>query len=117
MRVYGINIIIDNIIIYDRYCMGSSDRSILLTPLALKAFGAATLHASHSRLLWHILNTVPVSGAVLSNADLARLFKTSTSNISFVLKDLCMQGFIQRGLKVGRSYQYKPNPAFIRILS
>ena len=97
--------------------MGSSDRSILLTPLALKAFGAATLHASHSRLLWHVLNTVPVSGAVLSNADLARLFKTSTSNISFVLKELCLQGFIQRGLKVGRSYQYKPNPAFIRILS
>ena len=98
--------------------MASITRSILLTPLAVKAFQNTTLHASHSRLLWHLLTILPITGEVLSNTVLAKRFNTSPGNISLALKSLCTHGFIERDpKKTGRSYRYKPNPALIRILT
>lgn len=91
------------------------ERNIVLTTLCLRAL--VELEKRESNVLWHLAQTLPVVGEIVTNADLGREFSMDVSNIAKVMKRLRELGFLMRGAKVGVSYHYKLNPAFFRIIS
>ena len=68
-------------------------------------------------ILWHLVQTLPIVGDVVSNAELGRELSIDRGDIARVMKRLRELGFLMRGAKVGVSYHYKLNPAFFRIIS
>lgn len=91
------------------------ERNIVLTTPCLRVL--VELEKRESIVLWHLTQTLPVVGEIVSNADLGREFSMDVSNIAKVMKRLRELGFLMRGAKVGVSYHYKLNPAFFRIIS
>ena len=67
--------------------------------------------------LWHLAQTLPIVGDVVSNAELGRELSIDRGDITRVMKRLRELGLLMRGAKVGVSYHYKFNPAFFRIIS
>lgn len=91
------------------------ERNIVLTAQCLRSL--VELEKRESIVLWHLAQTLPVIGEVVSNANLERELLIGNSDIAKVMKRLRELGFLMRGAKVGVSYHYKLNPAFFRIIS
>jgi len=91
--------------------------TLILTDSAVRAFVANPLSKAESLVLWELLSTIPVSGEVVSNAELSERLKVTRQRISPIMQHLCEIGFLIRGEKFGVSYHYKLNPSFIRVLN
>jgi len=96
--------------------MTNQPRSIMITERGLDAFSRHLLSKVDSLVLWHIVKTLPIDGAVVSKADMGKELKTSRVQLTNVIKRFCETGFLVRGPRVGVSYHYRINPAFIKIL-
>lgn len=70
-----------------------------------------------SLVLWHLVKTMPIDGAVISKADMERELKTSRVQLTNVMKKFCETGFLIRGPRMGLSYHYKINPLYITFAS
>lgn len=95
----------------------TNDRSLVLTAQGIRTLRTKPLTPRESFTLWHLVSTLPLTGVVLSNTALSGELSIDVPNISIIMKKLCVLGFIMRGPKVGRSYHYKLNPAYFKILS
>lgn len=91
-------------------------RSVVVTPGGVQALVRHPLTKAEGIILWHLVGTLPVSGDVISQSQLASSLAIDISNIQRAMKRLCTEGFLMRGGKVGLSYHYKLNPAFLRII-
>lgn len=89
-------------------------KSIVLTPLALKAITKNALSTTEYRVLWHLAITLPVTGDIITKSELAEALSVSQVYVNAVMGKLCHLGFLTRGPKSGRSYHYKLNQAFLR---
>lgn len=95
----------------------TNDRSLVLTAQGIRTLRTKPLTPRESFTLWHLVSTLPLTGSVLSNVKLSEELAIDVPNVSVIMKRLCVLGFIMRGPKVGRSYHYKLNPAYFKILS
>lgn len=93
------------------------DRNIVLTAAGLKALVQTPLSKSEAIVLWHLATCLPVTGDVVSKAELHSLLSQTQQHLNRAMKKLCEIGLLIRGPKIGVSYHYKLNPAFFRILS
>jgi DNA-binding MarR family transcriptional regulator len=92
-------------------------RNIVLTQQALATLNHKPLSTAEHRVLWHLAATLPITGDSVSKADLEDALSITQVHLNVVVKRLCEEGFLMRGAKMGRSYHYKLNPAFIRIIA
>lgn len=93
------------------------DRNIVLTAAGLKVLAQTPLSKVEGVVLWHLVASLPVTGDIVSKAELNTLLSLSEPQVNRAMKRLCELGLLMRGPKVGVSYHYKLNPAFIRVLS
>lgn len=93
-----------------------SDRSVVLTQLALAALAKTPLSEAEHRVLWHLATTLPASGDSVSKTDLGSKLGITRIYLHSVMRQLCQSGFLMRGARMGRSYHYKLNPAFLRLI-
>lgn len=91
--------------------------TVILTEAAMRALNEKPLSKVEGMVLWHLVATLPVAGAVVSNADLGEILAITRTRMSQTMKLLCEIGFLLRGSKIGVSYHYKLNPSFIKVLS
>jgi len=91
--------------------------TVILTEAAVRALNEKPLSKVESMVLWHLVITLPVTGAVTSNASLGETLAITRTRMSQTMKLLCEIGFLLRGPKIGVSYHYKLNAAFIKVLS
>lgn len=93
------------------------ERSVVVTPGGLQALAQNPLSKVEGMILWHLVTMLPISGNIVSQAQLAADLSITTIQINRAVKRFCILGFLMRGVKVGLSHHYKLNPAFFRILS
>ncbi len=93
------------------------DRSVVLTAAGLRALAQSPLSKSEAIVLWHLVASLPVTGSVVSKAELNSVLSLTQQHLNRAMKRLCELGLLMRGPKIGVSHHYKLNPAFIRILS
>ncbi len=93
------------------------DRNIVLTAAGLQTLARKPLSKGEGAVLWHLASSLPVTGDVVSKAELNALLALSEPQVNRAMKHLCELGFLMRGPKIGVSHHYKLNPVFIRILS
>lgn len=115
MNIYG-NIAV-NVHIYETWMGKLLDRSVVLTAAGLKVLAQSPLSKSEAIVLWHLVASLPVTGDVVSKAELNSVLSLTQQHLNRAMKRLCELGLLMRGPKVGVSHHYKLNPAFIRILS
>ncbi|MBI2287294.1 MAG: hypothetical protein HYU79_07685 [Nitrosomonadales bacterium] len=94
-----------------------AERNVIITASGIKALRTKLLKQAEHFVLWHLVASLPVTGDVVSHAELGRELAIAPSHISTAIKRLRELGFLTRGVKVGASYHYKLNPAFFRIIS
>lgn len=92
------------------------DRSVILTQLALAAFAKMPLSEAEHQVLWHLVSTLPVSGDAVSITGLESELGITRIYLHSVMQQLCKCGFLMRGPRIGRSYHYKLNPVFLRVI-
>ncbi len=95
----------------------SSARTLVVTSVGLKTLAQNPLSKIEGQTLWHLASTLPALGGVVVNSVMAEEISATQIHLNRVMKRLCEIGFLMRGPKVGLSYHYKLNPAFLRILS
>jgi len=94
-----------------------TERNIVLTRQALTTLNRKPLSTAEHRVLWYLASSLPPTGKSVSKADLEKELSITQVHLNAVMRQLCQDGFLMRGVKIGRSYHYKLNPAFFRILS
>lgn len=93
------------------------DRTLVVTTYGLKVLARTPLSKVEGLLLWHLVESLPVTGETVQKAALFEKLSVSIAQGERSMKRLCELGFLVRGPKIGVSHHYKLNPAFIRILS
>lgn len=93
------------------------ERNVVVTARGLQALVRSPLSKVEGIVLWHLVESLPVTGNVISKVKLASDVAITAVHTTRGMKRLCELGFLIRGPKVGVSYHYKLNPAFFRILS
>lgn len=92
-------------------------RTVIIAELGLSALQRNPLSKVDGTVLWHLVDTLPPTGAIISKVDLETMLSISHVQINNTLKRLCEIGFLLRGEKIGVSYHYKLNPTFLKVLS
>lgn len=87
------------------------DRNIVLTAAGLKVLAQSPLSKVEGMVLWHLVSDLPVTGDIVSKAELNTRLSLSEPQINRAMKRLCELGVLMRGPKVGVSHHYKLNPA------
>jgi len=95
---------------------GENNRNVVVTPSGLQTLARNPLSKVEGMILWHLVMTLQVSGDVVSQSQLATNLAIALRQVNRAMKLLCTQGFLMRGAKVGLSYHYKLNPAYLRII-
>lgn len=93
------------------------DRTLVVTTAGLKVLARTPLSKVEGLLLWHLVESLPVTGETIQKAALFAKLSVSGAQGDRAMRRLCELGFLMRGPKISVSYHYKLNPAFIRILS
>ncbi len=93
-----------------------TDRSFIVTNQGAMALLRHPMTMMQSKVFWHLIITLPPSGEIVSKADLEAKLGITRPRITLTMKQFCEKGFLLRGVKVGLSYHYKVNPAFIRYV-
>lgn len=96
--------------------MAENTRSVVLTSGGLHGLARSPLSKVESLILWHLVAVLPISGDIISQSQLAADLAIALRQVNRTMKRLCTLGFLMRGAKVGLSYHYKLNPAYIRII-
>lgn len=93
-----------------------TNHSVVVTSAGLKALNAKPMSKTEHSALWELVISLPPSGAVVSQAEIAARIFASTAHVNKAIKVLCQHGFLLRGQKEGVSYHYRLNPAYLRLL-
>lgn len=96
--------------------MQSELPTLLLTPLCVSILTRGDLPASQHRLLWLLAAQLRGGVAVVSLTDLAERAGLSRLTAVRSVHALLRLGLLVRGARVGTSYQYKLNPAYLKVL-
>lgn len=92
------------------------NRNVVVAPGGLQTLARTPLSKVEGMILWHLAIALPVSGDVVSQTKLASDLAIALRQVNHAMKRLCTLGFLMRGPKVGLSYHYKLNPAYLRII-
>lgn len=93
------------------------ERTLVVTTAGLKVLAQTPLSKVEGLLLWHLVESLPVTGNVVPKATLFDDLSVSIAQGERAMKRLCELGFLMRGPKIGVSHHYKLNPVFLRVLS
>jgi biotin operon repressor len=96
--------------------VSKTDHSVVVTSAGLKALNAKPMSKTEHSALWELPASLPPSGDVVSQSDIASRIFASAGHVNKAIKTLCRHGFRLRGQKEGVSYHYRPNPAYLRRL-
>lgn len=94
----------------------SEDRAVMISDAGLQALNRHSLTRADGRVLWHLVSTLPLTGAPVSHVTLGKALAITNVNLTSTMRLLCEQGFLVRGPKIGKSYHYKLNPVYFRII-
>lgn len=90
--------------------------NLIVLKLGLNAFKKHPLTIIEGQIFWHLTESLPNSGEVIIGSYLSKKLKISYAAVTLAIKKLTKFGFIIRGVKIGRSYHYKLNPAYFRSM-
>jgi len=90
--------------------------NLIIFKLGLNAFKQHPLTLVEGQIFWHLTETLPASGEVIITSDLSASLKLSYVGVNLAMKKLTKTGFLIRGIKIGRSYHYKINQAYFRMM-
>jgi predicted transcriptional regulator len=90
--------------------------NLIILEQGLKAFRQNPLSVLEGQVFWHLTQILTITGNVVVTSDLSNDLKLSHERVGLGIKKLREAGFIVRGVKFGRSYHYKLNPTFFRLL-
>lgn len=107
----------DKYVIIDKNVTNSlTMKNLIILEQGLKAFSRQPLSVLEGQVFWHLIQTLPITGGVVVTSELSSELKLSRERVGIGINKLRETGFIIRGVKIGRSYHYKLNPTFFKVL-
>lgn len=88
----------------------------LLTPQCVAILAGNALSGGQHQVFWSLAVELRSGTEVVSLTSLAERLMISRMTTVNAVHKLLRLGLLVRGARVGSSYQYKLNPAFIRVL-
>lgn len=94
-----------------------ASRSVVLTSAGISTLRLHPLTKVQHIILWHLVETLPPAGEVLSVTNLGETLAIGRVQALRAMKTLLAARFILRGPRMGVPYHYRLNPALFRVLS
>ena len=89
---------------------------LLLTPQCVRILAQGNLSVAQQKILWAVAERLHDKVEVLSLTEVAQNVRLARETVVNGMRALLRVGLIVRGARVGLSYQYKLNPAYLRPL-
>lgn len=96
--------------------MAQRSSALLLTPQCVTILARSPLSAAQHQLLWLLAQQLGDEVKVVSLTELAERAQLTRVTTVRAVQHLLRCGLVARGARVGASYQYKLNPAYLRAM-